>query len=119
LAATNQSLNCRPDQTQASLPTPFANERITISSHPMSIRARNVASNRTTQIEQHSSDRTQWRRFATNQPISQLRVHPNITNRQQYRPAIASTLISVSNGVADKSHSMSSAHVGIHINEDK
>jgi hypothetical protein len=40
-------------------------------------------------------------------------------NTQQNRPAIASTLVAVSSGVDDKSHSMSSAHVGIQINEDK
>jgi hypothetical protein len=42
-----------------------------------------------------------------------------MTNKQQNRPAIASTHVAVSNGVDDKSHSMSSADVGIQINEDK
>jgi hypothetical protein len=36
---------------------------------------------------------------------------------QQNRPSIASTHVVVSNGVDDKSHSMSSAHVGIATNE--
>jgi hypothetical protein len=65
----------------------------------------------------HSSDRTQWRRFATNQPNSQLRMHSNMISTQQNRPSIASTHVAVSNGVDDKSHSMSNADVGIQSNE--
>jgi hypothetical protein len=42
-----------------------------------------------------------------------------MTKKQQNRPSIASTLVAVSNGVDDKSHSMSNADVGIQINEDK
>jgi hypothetical protein len=110
----NQTSNCQSNQTQASLPTPLAIESVPISSYPMSICARNVASNRTTRI---GSNRTQWRRFATNQPNSQLRVHPNITNKQQNRPSIAYTLVAVSDGVDDKSHSMSNADVGIQVHE--
>jgi hypothetical protein len=44
---------------------------------------------------------------------------PKYDKQQQNRPAIASKHVAVSNGVDDKSHSMSSAHVDIQINEDK
>jgi hypothetical protein len=45
-------------------------------------------------------------------------MHSNMINKQQNPSAIASTHVAVSNGVDDKSHSMSSAHVGIQVNED-
>jgi hypothetical protein len=40
-------------------------------------------------------------------------------SKQQNRTSIASTHVAASNGVDDKSHSMSNAHVGIQINEGK
>jgi hypothetical protein len=46
-------------------------------------------------------------------------MHSNMISTQKNRPSIASTHVAVPNGVDDKSHSMSSADVGIQINEDK